>query len=164
MELTKKCSCCNQVKPISDFPKQSRSKDGLDSNCKNCRNNKNKQYRDTHNQSFNAARHRYYLENKTKILSQKKLYSDSHKKQKASYDKVYRQEHKDRLREQKRVWARNSVEYKIRRNLRRRLHYALKGESKSLHTMDLLGCSIEFFKQYIALMFTDGMTWENYGE
>ena len=42
--------------------------------------------------------------------------------------------------------------------------HALKGESKSAHTMELIGCSIEFLKEYIANKFTEGMSWDNYGE
>ncbi len=35
---------------------------------------------------------------------------------------------------------------------------------KSGHTIDLLGCSIEFLKKRFESMFTEGMTWENYGK
>ena len=64
----------------------------------------------------------------------------------------------------KRIWEKNSLKFKIRNNLRRRVAHALKGESKSAHTMELIGCSIEFLKEYIANKFTEGMSWDNYGE
>lgn len=60
--------------------------------------------------------------------------------------------------------GKNSLKFKIRNNLRRRVAHALKGESKSAHTMELIGCSIEFLKEYIANKFTEGMSWDNYGE
>lgn len=30
--------------------------------------------------------------------------------------------------------------------------------------MELTGCFIEFLKEYIANKFTEGMSWDNYGE
>jgi hypothetical protein len=42
---------------------------------------------------------------------------------------------------------------------------ACKGHfSKQEHTLDLLGCSFEFFASHIISQFTEGMTLENYGE
>jgi hypothetical protein len=41
---------------------------------------------------------------------------------------------------------------------------AMDGRSKSKHTMELLGCSIEEFKIYLEKQFTKGMNWGNYGK
>lgn len=161
---TKICSNYKQEKPISEFPKCKRNKDGLDTHCKDCRNKKNKAYREKNKEKVKEARKRYYESNKEHILKQKKAYIDSHKEQKAEYDKRYRQENKEKLRIQKKEWAKHSIEYKVRRNLRRRIAHALKGESKSAHTIELVGCSIEFLKEYISKMFLDGMSWDNYGQ
>lgn len=161
---TKICSNCNQEKPISEFPKCKRNKDGLDTHCKDCRNKKNKAYREKNKEKVKEARKRYYESNKEHILEQMKVYADSHKEQKAEYDKKYRQENKEKLRIQKKEWAKHSIEHKIRCNLRRRIAHALKGESKSAHTMELIGCSIEFLKEYVSKMFLDGMSWDNYGQ
>lgn len=35
---------------------------------------------------------------------------------------------------------------------------------KADHTMDLLGCSPEFFKRHIESQFQEGMSWENQGK
>ena len=161
---TKICSNCKQEKPISEFPKCKRNKDGLDTHCMDCRNKKNRAYREKNKEKVKEARKRYYESNKEHILEQKKVYADSHKEQKAEYDKKYRQENKEKLRIQKREWAKHSIEHKIRCNLRRRIAHALKGESKSAHTMELIGCSIEFLKEYVSKMFLDGMSWDNYGQ
>lgn len=64
----------------------------------------------------------------------------------------------------KKEYGKEILKFKIRNNLRRRMAHALKGESKSAHTMELIGCSIEFLKEYIANKFTEGMSWDNYGE
>lgn len=38
------------------------------------------------------------------------------------------------------------------------------GYSKKSKTQEILGCSFEFFKEYIESMFVEGMTWYNHGE
>lgn len=54
-------------------------------------------------------------------------------------------------------------EFRMRANLRRRVHKALKGVCKSASTLDLLGCLMPELKRHIERLFKPGMTWENYG-
>jgi hypothetical protein len=56
----------------------------------------------------------------------------------------------------------NNIQYRLRQNLHNRLYWALKGTVKSLTTMELLGCSIEQFKQHLETKFQAGMTWNNH--
>lgn len=55
---------------------------------------------------------------------------------------------------------------KIKRNLRSRIIKLLKSTNvkKMYHTFELIGCSPDEFKKHIEKQFTDGMTWDNYGE
>ncbi len=63
------------------------------------------------------------------------------------------------------VHRRNTIpEVKIVKNLRGRLGKVLKGKSKSDSTLKLLGCTLEYLKQYLESQFTEGMTWDNYGK
>lgn len=102
-----------------------------------------------------------------------------------SYQKKYRAEHREKLNEaaaeRKRIRrklfpektkAAQRLEQKarmlrpgirIRANLRRRIHKALKGICKSVGTMSLIGCSLNEFKVHLESRFKPGMTWENYG-
>jgi hypothetical protein len=48
--------------------------------------------------------------------------------------------------------------------LRGRFKKALKGNFKAGSAVADLGCSIAYFKNYIASLFCDGMSWDNYGE
>ena len=50
--------------------------------------------------------------------------------------------------------------YKIRLLLSNRLNHALRGELKADNTMNLVGCSGEFLKQYLENQFKPGMTWQ----
>ena len=56
-----------------------------------------------------------------------------------------------------------NIDYRIIHNLRERLRVALQNNSKGTKTKDMLGCSIEEFKQYLESKFTKGMDWSNYG-
>lgn len=54
----------------------------------------------------------------------------------------------------------------VARRLRTRLIHAIRAQmtSKKKHTLDLLGMSIDEFFPYMESKFTDGMSWDNYGE
>jgi len=41
---------------------------------------------------------------------------------------------------------------------------AIKGGQKCKKTMEILGCSLSFLKDYLESKFQSGMTWENYGK
>lgn len=161
---SKLCSKCGLYKPVSEFPKLKRNKDGLDSLCKKCRNLVNKNYREKNKEKVKKARKKYYEKNRQHILDQKTAYFLTHKEEKAKYDKIYRQKNKNKLKIQKNIWAKNSLKHKIANNLRRRINHALKGENKSKNTLNLLGCSIEYLKEYLSYKFQNGMSWDNYGE
>jgi hypothetical protein len=51
--------------------------------------------------------------------------------------------------------------YKLMVNLRTRLHFALKGNSKSAATEELLGICVDECRKYIEAQFIEGMTWQN---
>jgi len=53
---------------------------------------------------------------------------------------------------------------RISRNLRRRIGKAMLGKTRGVSAVRDLGMSICEFKNYITSMFTEGMTWDNYGK
>ncbi len=56
-----------------------------------------------------------------------------------------------------------SKNYQIKENSRRRINRALKGNSKALSSLEVLGCSIDFYKNWLEYNFYKGMTWKNSG-
>ena len=54
----KKCSKCKITKDESEFYKKSTSKDGLDMQCKDCKNEYNKNHRENHNKHAREYRYR----------------------------------------------------------------------------------------------------------
>jgi hypothetical protein len=57
----------------------------------------------------------------------------------------------------------NDINYRMRAIVSRRIHSALKNMINEPIAMKYLGCSIEYFKQWIEFQFYDNMTWDNYG-
>lgn len=86
------------------------------------------------------------------------------KKRKAEYRKQTR----DHIREYKKNWeqqrAKTHPEFRIKQSLRGRIFSTVKNGHKSDKTMNLLGCSIEYFIAYLQSKFQEGMTLDNYGE
>lgn len=143
----KTCCRCKIEKEKSDFSKYIKTRDGLNYRCRSCI----KIERDI---------------NKHKYVEQKRLYRESVRKHKAKYDLTYRKENAEKIKQYKYNWdkkKRHLPIFKIKRNLRRRLHHVIKDGYKSDSTMNLLGCSFEEFKTYIESKFLPGMTWDNYG-
>jgi len=55
------------------------------------------------------------------------------------------------------------VNWRLRLNLRNRVYLVLKGYSKSAHTMELIGCTIDELWVHLESKFQPWMTRENYG-
>ena len=88
---------------------------------------------------------KYYLANQSKIASWKN-------KNKIKITKQINDRYK------------NDINYRIKHNLRTRFNLAIKNNSKKSSIINLLGCSIPKFKEYIEKQFIDDMTWNNYGQ
>jgi hypothetical protein len=80
------------------------------------------------------------------------------------YKRKYYKEHKDKWNEYVLNRRKSDLPFKILMNLRHRINMALVHNFKSEHTKKLLGCSIEFLKNWLTIQFTEGMSWKNYGK
>ena len=85
-ELLKKCSKCGEWKPISEFYKDKRSNDGLQSKCKKCR----KDYYENNKEKIKE----YYENNKEKIKEQQKEYNKNNYVRRWCYNTINK--HKNR--------------------------------------------------------------------
>jgi hypothetical protein len=116
---TKICSSCKLDLLKDNFSKCSKSKTGLQSVCKTCKNKKLTEY---------------YKSNPSKRVYNKELQLKRYQKNKVTF------------------------------NFSRRMRKSLNGikESKSWET--LVNYSLEDLKLHLEKQFTNGMSWENYGE
>lgn len=162
----KTCTKCNLSKELEFFHKSSRHTCGYHSQCKDCINKKNKNYRVNNYEKYLTNRQRHYSQNIEKFREQKVKSAKKYKDKKRKYDIQYRLNHKITITQYKKKWEeknKNNPVYKIKKNLRRRVHHALNGLNKSDNTFKLIGCSPEQFKTYIESLFESGMSWDNYG-
>jgi hypothetical protein len=177
---TKKCRTCKEEKISNDFFKNIGSVDGLTGACKECtksynhnsyrkhkksRSKSGKIYRNNNKEKIQARSKRYYAKNKNKIQEYKRRWQQKHKKRNAKREKLWRQTHKKQQKEYHRK-RRQDIDYRILSSLRVRLWHAMRANSavKSRRTMELVGCSIPELKKHIQSLFSQGMTFDNYGK
>ena len=128
-------------------------------------------------------RRNYRLKNKEKYQESQKEYRIKHRDKIRINDKKFRQQHKKELSEKsKNNYLKNKItilkrhknyannkyntdiNFKLSCLLRNRIRYALKRNFKSISTLKLLGCSLDFLKQHLSSKFTEGMSFDNYGK
>jgi hypothetical protein len=153
----KVCSKCKIEKDESEFNK---NKDKPRSYCKLCQ----KSYREANREKILAYKKQYNDTHKAEI----KVYRDSNKEKHSAYLKEYNIKNRSKLSAYKMNWERmrraTDPAFRLTRNLRLRTYHALNGTSKSAPTLCLFGCTIEAFCAHIESLFTEGMTWDNYGK
>lgn len=187
---SKHCLGCQETKTSLEFSKNTREKDSFQNWCKNCMeeyysknkskiSKQTKKYRDKNKQKVNKRNKEYYLKNKGQINKQSKEYRDQNrekihqsdkkrylenKDKKLKYQKEYQKNNKDKRNQYETERKRSDINYKMRCNLSTRICAVLKGKNKSLPTMMLVGCEIDYLMFHLQCQFTKGMTWDNYGE
>ena len=101
----------------------------------------------------------YREQNKEKIQAMNRKYCEEHKEQK----KEYQRDNKEKVKEYNKKKYKEDRNHKLLCLLRSRMRHALHGKSKSAHSLELLGCTVEEWKKHIESTFQKGMTWLNYG-
>lgn len=100
--------------------------------------------------------YRERVNNSTKERFQKKYYNDKEFKQKVIDKQI--NYHKERYK--------TDELYKFKTDIRKVVHNSLKrkGYKKNAKSCEILGGEWEVVKEYIESQFSEGMTWENYGD
>lgn len=113
---------------------------------------------------------RYYVKNREKRL---KYFSDWQKENyehRKKYMDEYREKNIDRIRIVKRTYEKtrkaNDPIYKLISNFRTAIYQVLKENNveKNGHYFEILGYTPEELINHLEKQFTDGMTWDNYGD
>jgi hypothetical protein len=147
----KKCSKCNIEKSYTDFCKHPNTKDKLNSTCKTCNNVSSKQWK-TNNPEKNKESHQKTF--KKYYIPKEKTPKDIRKQQLQEYQREWmKNKRKDPL-----TKLHNSICHAIWRSLTKN---NIPKENSTLNVVGLKNWNE--FKIYIESQFTEGMTWENYG-
>jgi hypothetical protein len=108
--------------------------------------------------------------NKEKLSKKHKLWYENNKNKWNDYIKEYRKNNIDKIRQIKRDYERNRKAtdplYKLISNFRTAIYTVLKESNvdKYGHYFDILGYTPEELINHLEKQFTEGMTWEKYGE
>jgi hypothetical protein len=143
----KKCNKCSEEKPLTEFGKNKSRKDGFTYKCKSCINKYSK------NQ---------YKNNKEQYKKTTKKWRENNKEQDNESHKKYRENNKEYYKEYSKNRYQNDPQFKLKSLLRVRIYQSIKNKSNS--SIDLLGCDIETYYNYLEKQFSKDMTWGNHGE
>ena len=145
----KQCTKCKEFKNESEFGKQKCQGSGLRPRCKKCHSEDCKQYRENNPEKVLESKKKYRDNNYEKTLKQQKKYRDNNKEKERLRGKKYRDNNKDKINEYQRKLRQNNINIRLTKNIRRRVLNALNSITKSAHTLELLGCSIDTFKKHL---------------
>jgi hypothetical protein len=162
-EEGKRCSKCGIFKPFDQFFKQTGRTDGHRSNCKECVNSVTSSWATLNKDKKNKHRRRWRLAHPGAERASKHSYNIINATDIAAYNRKYKQDHKQKITAKRHERLVSDPSYKLERKLRSRQWDVFQGTVKSGHMLELLGCTIEFAKQWIESKFQPGMTWKNWG-
>ena len=189
----KVCTKCKGKKLVSEFSKDSSKKDGFRPSCKLCDSTQKKLNYTKNKHTILSKNKEWALKNPDKVKSIKERYRKSEtfslwKLENA--DRVrdlrrnWRLKNPQKVSESKKRWNHSQTNkeyqkkykqkrmqedslYKLRENISSliRNSIVLRGYRKNGTKVEcILNCSIETFRDHIEAQFTEGMSWDNYGE
>lgn len=122
-------------------------------------------YRAANKDRIKVKQNEYYSQNKDRLKKIAKEYYENNKMQIKQYKRDYTKANREKINKLARNYRNNNINAKIAALTRTRIRETLKlnNARKSNSSIKLLGCTIEFFREYIESKFTKGMSWENHG-
>lgn len=149
--LEKICSICNINKTSSEFYKDGRNNSGIRNSCKECDRKSSKKYIGKNKKLISIKNKENYLKNREYNLKRTKEYKEVNREYYSEYNKNY-----------KRKRFLEDDNFRFITTIRKNINAYLKG-NKNKRTEEILGCSFEYFKEYIESKFENWMNWKNYG-
>jgi hypothetical protein len=176
--------CCNKClieKPLYEFNNHKNGKYGVRGDCKSCRKLYTKKYRETNKEKETTRHKSYRIENIEKIRERSAIFYQKNKLKINEKRKEYKSVNNEKVNLQLKTagekWRsknKNYVSkrrkedymYKIRVNLTSRINRFFKYSkmTKNCKTMDILGISIDGFREHLKSKFTSKMNFDNYGK
>jgi hypothetical protein len=162
--LLQKCQECLELKPLDDFYNR---RSGKECKCKTCKSEYYKKRNanpeiNARNKSFNKN---YYQNNKDKMLSRNRMRYENKKQEikeqiKNRWNNLSEVE-RGILRKKRQENKKANPNYKAIKAHRRRLAKTIN--KKTCKTIEVLGCSPLELRLHLESLWTEGMSWDNYG-
>ena len=151
--MSKTCTRCKKEKALSEFGTYKRStakgdKTYVRSHCKLCQNEVSIAWR------------------KANLKRSRQINRKSMTRRRAGLEHKPRQTHEEKNAYMHAYFHKRYHEdpnFKMCKVLRSRLRHALKGNTKSARTLELLGTTVEHLRQHLEAKFLPGMNWQNHG-
>jgi hypothetical protein len=166
-KTTRRCRVCKEELPNTNeyFHRRKHGEEALGYTCKVCKDIceiLRKKHQTPEQREARVAREKAYQrtwrkKNRDKTSGYEKKWITNHR---AQYLEIVRNGKKNEYDRKKDT----DPQYIIGKRLRTRIYLLLKGKRKSASTMELLGCSLDFFLKYIESLFQEGMSFDNYGK
>lgn len=173
------CGKCKQYIDVTNFCK-AKTWDGLRSTCNDCLHadrvaNKAK-ITEYNKKNWQKTMARQKETNKKWRSENKEYIAEKHKEwravngkefdkktwQKRKNDPEYKAKYNAYRREYDKMKRKTDPCFKIKTNFMRRLREVIHSGGRALHTSELLGCTVEKFKEHLESQFDEKMSWENY--
>lgn len=131
------CKTCGEEKEYTLFSKKGKQKPY---ECKLCTNKIGREKRESNREEYNRKKRDEWAKN-------------SEKRNAARRKNLQKRRDED-------------PQYRMKMALHVRLYDAVKHQkgTKSAKTLEMLGCTVEQLQTFLEAEFTEGMTWDNYGE
>ena len=152
---TKVCKKCKIDQNISEY--YTHKNYGFQAMCKKCYALYRKENRDY---LLKQRRKRYQTKYKEQYREYRKKNKNKIRQSKQENKEKYNQ--RTKIRNKERYYS--DVRYRLSISLRNRLNKTITRHSKKASVLKLIGCSLDGLKLYLESKFTEGMTWDNYGE
>jgi hypothetical protein len=191
MENVKTCTKCGRELPLDQFyvRRRKNGKVGHQSNCKECGNARSMKWAKDNPEKANAAGRRWHKnnlgygkrrrnDNLERCRQVESRWRKNNPEKCRGYSARWRRDNPEKVRMMDAEWRKVNREHVVsyRRehrasnlnfmlidNVRRAMNQTLRGVAKAMHTEELLGCSVEYLRNYLESLFQPGMTWDNYG-
>jgi hypothetical protein len=117
-----------------------------------------------------VADKKYAAKNKEKLAEYHKEWSDKNRGKLREYHSEWRNKNREQINENTRLWylnrRRTDPGFRLKSNTRTAVWTCLKegNVAKYRSTFELLGYTLEELMSHLEALFTEGMTWDNYGE
>jgi len=160
----KKCVKCGKKKSFINFHKQKASADGYKHWCKLCTKEYDKAYKTKNQKKIRKQQIAYRQKNRDALNLYRKEWGLDNPDKVAKNAKIHRIKYKDQINKKRRQKRKHNINFKLRTIISNRIRMALVRGSKNSTSYDLTGCSWEHLKLYLERQFTDGMSWDNFGE
>jgi len=188
---TANCVTCLSIKPLTEFDFR-KDNNKYRTSCKVCRKQDNTEYNKLNREKrrLAAANDRKLNPEKCKLISKKSRQKHCEKRRQEvrqwrvlnlekhksimkrwrlnnpTWSKEYRLKNVEKIRQQENLYFKKryheDAEYKLRRLFRSRFKACVSRYSR-YSSFSYLGCTVQFFTEYLQTQFTSEMTWDNCG-